>query len=171
MLINPQKVISVRRNVFQVQKHPARLTKMQKVDEIKNIPYFLPVVYIYIYISVSNFETSVRVSTMNADARAQSAFQMLTLIKYAHTHTYKYIYMYIYIYMTYTKGIGNSLGVISAWVHPPWRHYDMEAFSALLALCVGINRLPLLWWFHRCTLEQTFGKTVELLVIFICRCC
>ena len=29
-----------RRNVFQVQKHPAHSTKMQKIVKIKNIPYF-----------------------------------------------------------------------------------------------------------------------------------
>ena len=39
------KVISARRNVFQVQKHIAHPTKLQKIAEIKNIPYFLPVVY------------------------------------------------------------------------------------------------------------------------------
>ena len=33
-------------DVFQVQKHLAHPAKMQKIDEIKNIPYFLPVVYL-----------------------------------------------------------------------------------------------------------------------------
>ena len=46
MQINSPKVISARKNVFQVQKHPSHSSKMQKIAVIKNIPYFLPVVYI-----------------------------------------------------------------------------------------------------------------------------
>ena len=44
-------MISARRNVFQVQKHPAHSTNMHKPAEIKNSPYFLPVVYVNVYIS------------------------------------------------------------------------------------------------------------------------
>ena len=48
MLINSLKVTSARMNVFQVQKHPAHSTNMQKIAEIKNIPYVWPVVYMFI---------------------------------------------------------------------------------------------------------------------------
>ena len=46
-------MISARKNVFQVQKHPAHSTEMQKFAEIKNIPYLLPVVYINFFIRES----------------------------------------------------------------------------------------------------------------------
>ena len=36
-------------NVFQAQKHPAHPTKMKRIDEIKNIPYFLPVVHVELF--------------------------------------------------------------------------------------------------------------------------
>ena len=47
--LTPPEVISTRWNVFQVQKHPAYSAKMQKIAEIKDIPYFLPVVYMHIH--------------------------------------------------------------------------------------------------------------------------
>ena len=46
--MTPQKGLFARRNLFQVQKHPSHSTKMQEIAVIRNIPYFLPVVYQYI---------------------------------------------------------------------------------------------------------------------------
>ena len=43
--ITHPKVISTRRNIFQTQKHMHTRQKYKKIAEIKNIPYFLPVVY------------------------------------------------------------------------------------------------------------------------------
>ena len=47
---NSQKIISACRNVNQIRKCPTRPTNYKKIDEMKNIPYFLPVVYIPIVV-------------------------------------------------------------------------------------------------------------------------
>ena len=46
--INSPKVISVYRNVNQINKYITHPTKKQKFAEMKIIPYFLPVVYVCI---------------------------------------------------------------------------------------------------------------------------